>query len=142
MEKSGYKIVGVLNYSNVYPDFTLPVFSRDNKKYIGILDASGIRYAGFAEIPKSLLKKVKLIDSFKDQLLSTNWDHYSVDDEVLISFCLDKDTVYVFTLNRAVNFFLGEYECTNDSFKASIDETIKEIEEGKKYLKNLKTSFN
>lgn len=133
-----YKLVGVLNYFDVVPGFTLPVFEGSNKKmYIFTCGDDLPSFSDSYLVGLEELSLVRPLDSFKNLKKDIDKDTFSLGEEAIMSFCLDEDTIYIASLDKMLEF-LENYQTDNQNLMEQVEDNKKEIMIRKGYTINHK----
>lgn len=118
---NNYKLVGIIDSLSDFPDFVRPVFEKEGKHYFQY-GKNGI-ICTFKEIPKEMSNRVLNLDDVK---INTNMEikeMYTLGDNPVICFRLNKDTYFISDIDNFVPF-IKEFNTDDDILKEEIDYLI------------------
>lgn len=133
MQNNNYKLIGVIDTLNMFPDFVRPVFKKEEKYYFQY-GKNGVIYT-FKEIPKEMNNRILKISSIN---ISTNIElkeNYSQGDDPVICFRIDKDTYFISDIDNSVAF-IKTIETEDEMLKEEID-TFVDCVNRKNYQKKM-----
>ena len=97
-----YKFVGVINFFGVCPDFVYPIFERDSKYFFQKTNNTII--TSFNEIKDNLrINMIRFLDKDTTKFINIK-DSYSVGDESVVAFQIDKNNFLISDVSYFVSF--------------------------------------
>ena len=117
MKEEEYQLVGIWNDMGFIPDNVYPVFKgNDDHLYWGFTEIinkdekeKGIKYKYFYLFPDNYIEKVKYLNEL-DVELDLDKEKYTIGDNAIYGFQLDKKKVYIGTLDKYLDFITSYKE--------------------------------
>lgn len=119
-----YRFVGIINFFGVCPDFVYPIFEKDDELYFAQSE-NGI-ITSFKKIAEKLyIKMVRFIDIKSIELINVK-EGYSIGDETVVAFQLDKNEFFISNVAGFIPF-INEFDSDDVILKEEIDEFLDKV---------------
>lgn len=122
-----YKLVGIINMFDVYPDFVFPIFASPNGGYFfSDTPEKSVTITDFVRVKDSMTHLIQKITDFKVSKVQNNLVH--IGSPSIVIFQLDATSLQVGTVRELRNFLL-KYCTRNDILRSEVNDFLDEYQD-------------